>query len=273
MPSPPNEPDDQGCQNAIGDQAADATLPPHLRQLALQGAAAFAVLSLAWPYFLLRDVPLPWAATTFVIGGVALLLALLTRQRWWWNVIHALFAPVAWWASTLEIAPFWFLVAFSAMLLVYRGAINGQIPLYLSNHATVRALVEMISESAVTRFADLGCGVGSVLCPLARVRPRSRFSGTENAFATWLIAYFRALGHANCDIRLGSFWSDDLSQYDIVYAFLSPAPMPDLWAKVEREMRPGSLFVSNSFAVPDVPASRIVDIGDTRRTRLYCYRR
>lgn len=58
---------------------------PAIRQLALQLAAAFAVLSLAWPYFLIRNEPLPWLATALAIGAVALLAASVTRQPWWWR--------------------------------------------------------------------------------------------------------------------------------------------------------------------------------------------
>ena len=49
--------------------------------------------------------------------------------------------------------------------------------------------------------------------------------------------------------------------------------MPALWEKVVREMRPGALFVSNSFAVPGVEASEVIEVADARGTRLYCYRR
>jgi hypothetical protein len=47
--------------------------------------------------------------------------------------------------------------------------------------------------------------------------------------------------------------------------------MPALWQKVRAEMRPGSLFISNSFAVPDVEASYVLEVDDERHTRLYCY--
>ena len=77
------------------EEAAAEGLSPQIRQLALQGAAAFAVLSLAWPYYGLRALTLPWPATAIAIGAIALLLSRLTRQPWWWSVIHAGFAPLA----------------------------------------------------------------------------------------------------------------------------------------------------------------------------------
>lgn len=246
----------------------------HFGQLALQCAAAFAVLSLAWPFFGIRDQALPWPETAFAIGGVALLFASLTRQPWWWRLIHTFFAPLAWGVGALAVDPGWFLLAFILMLLVYRGAVTGQIPLYLSNGATAAALSRLMQDQGPgLRFIDLGAGVGSVLRPLAKGQPGARFTGVENAPATWLLGYLRTAGLSNCNWRWGDIWSVDLAQYDVVYAFLSPTPMPELWAKVESEMAPGSVFISNSFPVPEIDASAIVEIDDARRTRLYCYRR
>lgn len=243
------------------------------RQLALQFAAAFCVLSLAWPYFGLRNEEMPWPATAFAIGAVAFLFASVTRQPWWWRLIHLAFAPLAWGVAQLGIDPGWFLLAFMALLLVYRGALTGQIPLYLSNTTTAAALAELTADRPGMRFLDLGAGIGSVVRPLAQARPDARLTGVENAPATWLAGRLRTAGLKNCAWRWGDLWQTGLADYDVVYAFLSPTPMPALWRKVEAEMRPGSLFVSNSFAVPGVEPSGVVELDDVRRTRLFCYRR
>jgi len=247
--------------------------PTHMRQLALQCAAAFAVLSLAWPYFLLRNEVLPWPETALAIGGLALLAASLTRQPWWWRLIHAMFAPMAWFIAELSIPPGWFLVAFVVMLLVYRGAITAQVPLYFSNHETANALAGLFKDKADIRFVDLGAGIGSVLYPLALTLPKARLTGIENAPATWLAGRIRTAGLRNCTWRWGDLWRTELAEYNVVYAFLSPAPMSRLWEKVQREMPPGSFFISNSFAVPGVEASSVIDVDDARKTRLYCYQR
>ena len=246
--------------------------PTHLRQLALQSAAVVGVLSLAWPYFLLRNEALPWPATAFAIGGVAFLLATLTRQAWWWRVIHALFAPLVWQTAELAIDPGWFLLAFMFLLLVYRGAVGSQIPLYFSSTVTANTLGDLLERQQGKRFLDLGAGIGSVLRPLSKAQPHALLTGVENAPGPWLLGYLRTIGLRNCNWRWGDLRRIDLADYDVVYAFLSPAPMPELWAKVQHEMHPGSLFVSNSFAVPGVEASEVITLDDSRQTRLYCYR-
>lgn len=272
----PPAPDRDASASAPTDDSARAPFaatvrPGPLRQLALQLAAALAVLTLAWPYFGIRNEPLPWPETAVAIGAVAFLLATLSRQTWWWRLIHALFAPLAWAVSLLAIDPGWFLLAFGVLLLFYRGAISGQVPLYLSNRATVASLVQLAGAYPALRFIDLGAGTGSVLCGFARARPEAALAGVENAPASWLIGYLRTRRLAHCDWRWGDLWRVDLAAYDMVYAFLSPAPMPELWAKACREMRPGSLFVSNSFEVPGIEASAVVSVEDARQTRLYCY--
>jgi hypothetical protein len=47
--------------------------------------------------------------------------------------------------------------------------------------------------------------------------------------------------------------------------------MSRLWQKVAQEMRPGSVFVSNSFRVPDVEPTSVVVVNDSRQTHLYFY--
>ena len=48
--------------------------------------------------------------------------------------------------------------------------------------------------------------------------------------------------------------------------------MAALYEKAEAEMRPGSIFVSNSFAVPGVPADEVIRIDDARETELFVWR-
>jgi SAM-dependent methyltransferase len=251
----------------------DPPSSPYPRQLAIQGAAAFSVLCVVWPYCLFRQQALPWLEASLLIGVLAFLLACLSRQPGWWRFIHAVFAPAAVLASGLGIAPEWYLVAFVLMFLVYRGALTSQVPLYLSSREAVRALAGLLaSEPAGKRVIDLGAGTGSVVRALAAMRKDLEVSGVENSHLPWAVGFLRTAGSRNCRWTFGSLWEIPLAEYDVAYAFLSPAPMRRLWRKVKDEMRPGSLFVSNSFRVPDIEATTEIDVDDARGTRFYCYR-
>ena len=88
---------------------------------------------------------------------------------------------------------------------------------------------------------------------------------------TWLVAWLRCLPHKNARIRLGSLWRTDLAEFDVAYAFLSPVPMPALWAKVRREMRPGSRFISHSFEVPGAAPHRVIPVEGRHGARLLVF--
>ena len=80
------------------------------------------------------------------------------------------------------------------------------------------------------------------------------------------------LENAAVDVAFGSIWDERLDHYDVVYAYLSPAAMPRLWDKARLEMKPGSLLVSNSFAVPGVAAQRVIPLeGKGVATALYVW--
>lgn len=222
--------------------------PPILRAFLAQ-AAAFAVLALLARAGLLPRA-LPGPAIVLLVGLLAAGAGrCLGLGRGWlpfllglpWAVVLMLRLPVPGWVWP---------AALLALLLVYGGGILTRVPLYHSNRAAWRALLALLPPTPV-RFADLGAGLAGPLVFLAGERPDATFTGVEASPLTWLLGWLRARPvRRNCTIRWGSLWHQDLGQYDVVYAFLSPAPMPELYAKAARELKPGSLLVSNTFTVP-----------------------
>ncbi len=233
------------------------------------------VAALAWPYFGVHDIPLPWGLLAVATGALAGALAWITRQRSWWVAIHALFLPLAWFTNSLDIPPGWFLLAFLSLWVIFRGAVSGRVPLYLSNRSTADALIALATEQNSHSLVDLGAGIGSILRRFIAARPQLRCVGIENAPLTWLIGRLNLGLHtpakASYHWQFGSLWDYSLADFDLVYCFLSSEPMPDLWEKAKQEMRPGTLLVSNSFPIPDIPPSKIINVTDRRATVLYCY--
>ena len=243
------------------------------QQLILQLAAAVTVFFFAWPYYGFVGRSVDWGILALAVGGTSLLIASVTRQPWWWLLIHAAFAPAAWFLAQWQINPSWFLFALVLMLLVYKGTLTQQAPLYLTNRTTARTLAELIPEDVSGyRVADVGAGVGSFLHPLARMRPNAIFTGLENSPLTWLLGRCRLALVANCALHWKNLWAEDLSNYDLVYAFLSPVMMDSLGHKIASELGQNAVFVSNSFPVPGAVPWQILAVKDRRHTQLYCYR-
>jgi SAM-dependent methyltransferase len=147
------------------------------------------------------------------------------------------------------------------------------VPLYLSSGEASNALAGLLPLKQGFRLLDLGAGFGGVLADLRVKRPDGHFVGIEIAPLPFAVGWLRGkFSGRNCHLQRGNFWFHDMAPYDVVYAYLSPVPMGDLWRKAAAEMRPGSLLVSNTFPVPGVKPDETLQLADFHRSRLYLYR-
>lgn len=193
--------------------------------------------------------------------------------RHWWLLLNLLFVPGLLVVQMRQWPGWWFLLAFLLLLLLNWNSFRERVPLYLSGARTRRLLSQRLSELPPNFvFVDLGCGLAGTLTQLARDYPQARLVGVETAPLVFAMAWLRCLPYRHCQVHYRSLWREDLAAYDAVYCFLSPAPMTKLWAKARREMRPGSLLISNSFEVPGVAPAEILELHDWRASRLLLWR-
>jgi hypothetical protein len=212
-----------------------------------------------------------------ICGLIAAGLSHLAGLARWWLWIQAGFVPVLVLALSLGIPPWVFLAAFLVLLAVYWSTFRTQVPLYLSSNKVWRAIETLLPEERTDEnftFIDLGSGLGGVLTHLARARPDGRYVGVESAPLPWLWSWLRIrLGaHRQCTVHWGSLWDCRLADYDVVFAYLSPVPMQQLWQKARAEMRPGSLFISSTFAVPEQVAHQSLAVDDLHHSTLLVWR-
>ncbi|MCL2161998.1 MAG: class I SAM-dependent methyltransferase [Betaproteobacteria bacterium] len=221
-----------------------------------------------------------WLVGQLLPGGVWVLafsqaiaattVAALLRCARWWLPIHFVFTPLLFAVHMLGISPGVWLAAFVVFALVYWSSYRTQVPLFLTNRETSRAVAELLPPGSV-EVLDAGCGIGSFLAAFAQQRRDARLTGIENAPAPFVLARLLTRRHPTITVIRGDFFARSWAEYDLVYAFLSPAPMLDVWEKARREMKPGSLLVSNSFEIPGVEPDRIIEVADRRRTRLFVF--
>ncbi len=206
-----------------------------------------------------------------VQGAAAAVWSCLLRQPHWWLPIHLLFLPAALAMLALQLPSWLYLLTLLILALVFWGTVKGDVPLFLSSNAAAIALAAIVERENACAVADLGAGVGSVAVPLAQ-QPAVSIDAFEQAPLPWLITAWRCRDLPNVRVQRVSLWACDLGGYDVVFAFLSPAVMAELGGKAAREMRPGSLFISSSFPVPDWEPESVIQLEDRRGTKLFCYR-
>ena len=191
----------------------------------------------------------------------------------WWIPIHLVFAPALVATSTLSISPIWFLAGFLILILTQGKTFQTQVPLYLSSDEAAKRLASLLPKEKKFSLIDVGCGCGGLLSQLSKSQSKGHFFGIEAAPIPYLLSKVRVMIKTpNCTIQWGDFWKHNLAPYDVVYAYLSPVPMESLWQKARKEMRPGSLFISNSFIVPDIEPEQTIQLNDMTGSTLYLWR-
>lgn len=227
---------------------------------------AAGLVQLAWPKLWLMPL-----AVALIQGLCTAMVSHKLEAPPWWLAIHFSFMPLVVVASTLAIAPGWWLGAFMALLLIFWRTDKSRVPLYLTNATTAQAVAALL-PARPCHVVDLGCGNGCLLSQLARSRPDCEFLGIEHAPLPWLWARIKTSRLPNVHVRRGDFWKQHLGLFEVVYTFLSPVPMPQLWEKAGAEMRDDGLLISNTFAVPGAEPEQVIEVADRRATRLLLYR-
>ncbi len=248
-------------------------LPPSIVALLLQIAA----IILSWLVIGAIGLHSSTINMAWLIGLFAAALSYFFGLAMWWWLIQLLFAPTLVTVLSADLPPNLFLGAFLILLFTYWSTFRTQVPLYLSSNKVWLAIEQLLPPKAIGSgfaFVDLGSGLGGVLSHLAKARPDGTYAGVEAAPLPFLWSWLRIRvgGYSNSRVHWGNLWDCDLSHYDVVFAYLSPVPMENLWLKARAEMRPGTLFISSTFAIPDQSPHETVQVDDLHHTALLVWR-
>lgn len=227
-------------------------------------------------------IPILIEPTVFIVSMVLLqatfasVLSAVFGMAVWWRWIHFIF-PLALYGMTLAHIPNTvYVVGFFITLSLYWTTFKTQVPFYPSRPAVWQALQPLITQTRqpqqALRVIDIGSGLGDLSMYLAKANKQDRVEGIEIAPLPWLISWLRSrLLRSSARFKLGNYQQLNFAEYDLVFAYLSPAAMPQLWQKATQQMRSGSVLVSLEFDIPSAPATRIIHTGASS-PKLYVWR-
>jgi trans-aconitate methyltransferase len=167
-----------------------------------------------------------------------------------------------------------FLAAAAAcLLIVVYTAITGLMPVPTSRAARSAMLAALPPEVRGT-IVELGSGWGGLTLVLAERYPESRVFGYELSPLPWLTSRLRQTlaRQSNLVLRRQDFFQVALADVSLAICFLFPGGMEQLKAKLQAELAPGALVVSNTHPVPGWEPTRILRVEDQFATRIYLYR-
>ena len=233
-------------------------MKPAVAALLLQVAAFPLTLAMTW-LLATAGIPMSYLSVALIQGLVAAGLSWWRGLASWWRAIQLLFPVALFGAFQLAIPPLAFLAVFLFLLLLYWSTYRTQVPYYPSNRRVGKAVAGLLPDKQAVRVIDIGSGLGGLVLDLARRSPAIEATGIELAPLPWLASRLRArLARSRARFIRGDYNGLNFGEFDLVFAYLSPAAMDALWRKAAREMRPGSLLLSYEFNIDDRSPDRIV---------------
>lgn len=146
--------------------------------------------------------------------------------------------------------PFLELILLALGILLLVTVIHGA-PFVPTRPTAVPRMVALAKIKPGDRVADLGSGDGRILIAMARAGAIAH--GYEiNPILVWWSRYkIRRQGLAGLAfVHWGSFWSQNLSEFDVVALFGIKHIMGGLEKKLKRELKPQARVISYVFAFP-----------------------
>ncbi len=137
------------------------------------------------------------------------------------------------------------------------------------------AMLSFVPKGMTGILYELGSGWGGLAIILARKNPLAHVFAYELSFIPWLFSLLmkRVFGIKNLHFLRKDFYQADLSDAAAIFCYLFPKAMLNLEIKLSKELKAGTIVVTNTFALPNAKAKKTIYLEDFSATRIYLYRK
>ena len=151
-------------------------------------------------------------------------------------------------ATYLNTVLFWIL-AFYLLWNLYIIIFNRGVPNIRTSPRIRKEIIEYIKslpEKEGLKIVDMGSGNGLFSRELARNIPYAEITGLEiDPKSLWWSKFWNR--YDNLSYERADFFKYDVSDVDIVYFYLSAYEMGRMRKKLQSELKPGAIVISNRF--------------------------
>ncbi|MBK5215459.1 MAG: class I SAM-dependent methyltransferase [Candidatus Pacebacteria bacterium] len=145
------------------------------------------------------------------------------------------------------------------------GNLKNKVPFVTSPNAILKSIEKVIKIDDTSVVYDLGCGDGRVLFYLSNLKPKAKYVGIENnlfpLFLAKISLFFKKKNENKIEIKKGNFFNQNLSEATHVFTYLYPSVIDELLPKLEKELKPGTRFISLSFKFTNKKPIEELDLG------------
>jgi hypothetical protein len=166
-----------------------------------------------------------------------------------------------------------YIAPFIIFLLIFSWSFKNGIGPNPSSAKQTRGIIEQIPTDTVGNIIDLGSGWGTLAIAIAKRFPQATVIGYESSPVPYLFAkVFAGMKRLrNLHFYRKNFLKVNLKDASVIVCYLHRGAMKRLGPKLMKELNPGTRVISNTFSLTELKPSRVIQIDDLFRTKIYCY--
>lgn len=140
------------------------------------------------------------------------------------------------------------------IIFLIRELISGwsRAPFIPSSRASIRSVLQHITFPPQALVVDLGAGDGRFLRAVRRAYPHATVKGFELSWTAYMVTHVVNL-FSRYPVRtvLQDMLTADIRNVDVVFCFLLPRDLVKLQRKLQTELPPHAIVISNTFSFSD----------------------
>jgi hypothetical protein len=159
------------------------------------------------------------------------------------------------------------------VISLFYCAVTGISPIPSSSPSR-SCILENLPENLTGNVCELGAGWGTLAFPMAAALPELEVIAFELSPIPWLFMMIRdkLTRRKNLTIHRRNFFKNKFENVSLVVCYLHSECLEKLRPKMESELKPGTLVLSNTFEIPGWIPETIHRLEDSFCPQVYVYR-
>ncbi len=133
-----------------------------------------------------------------------------------------------------------------------------------SSREAANQVVKIVKDTGLRGgvFYDLGSCRGGFALKIAKELPTMKIFGIDDSRFRTFLAKSSGVFLKNVVFKKENIFKANVSSADIVYVYLPKELMPELRAKLQKELKPGAVVITNRIVLPDIkPVQKIGELS------------
>lgn len=123
---------------------------------------------------------------------------------------------------------------------------------FKTSRETINRVIDLLKQRHLEsgNFYDLGSGGGELALKIGKAFPQLQITGIDDSSFRILLSNVRSVFKKNVNFKKANIFKTNTATADIIYLYLPNDVLPELEKKLQKELKPGALVITNKVSFP-----------------------